>query len=130
MDCSLQASLPMDSPGKNTGVGCHSLLQGNLPVPVIKFTPPALQAYYLPLSHQGSHVDCLIHVKCVLCSHLVGVVCSHLDANIFVHSFFFFFLPIPQDAARLQYDRSISILRRAQVYVHTPSLSLYTLIGR
>ena len=24
---------PWDSPGKNTGVGCHALLQGNLPNP-------------------------------------------------------------------------------------------------
>ena len=28
-------------PGKNTGVGCHFLLQGNLPDPVIKPTSPA-----------------------------------------------------------------------------------------
>ena len=26
-----QAPLPMDSPGKNTGVGCHALLQGIFP---------------------------------------------------------------------------------------------------
>ena len=32
-----------DSPGKNTGVGCHSLLQGNLPDPGIKPRSPALQ---------------------------------------------------------------------------------------
>ena len=25
------SSCPWDSPGKNTGVGCHALLQGNLP---------------------------------------------------------------------------------------------------
>ena len=28
MDCSPQAPLSMDFPGKNTGVGCHFLLQG------------------------------------------------------------------------------------------------------
>ena len=39
-----------DSPGKNTGVGCHSLLQGNLPDPEIKPGFPALQADSLPLS--------------------------------------------------------------------------------
>ena len=27
---------PWDSPGKNTGVGCHALLQGKLPNPGIK----------------------------------------------------------------------------------------------
>ena len=32
MDCSLPASsIPGDSPGKNTGVGCHTLLQGIFP---------------------------------------------------------------------------------------------------
>ena len=35
---------PWDSPGKNTGVGCHSLLQGNLPNPEIESRSPALQA--------------------------------------------------------------------------------------
>ena len=31
MDCSLPGSSPWDSPGKNTGVGCHFLLQGVFP---------------------------------------------------------------------------------------------------
>ena len=31
MDCSPQAPHPWDSPGKNTGVGCHALLQGIFP---------------------------------------------------------------------------------------------------
>ena len=34
---------PWDSPGKNTGVGCHFLLQGgNIPNPGIKSVSPAL----------------------------------------------------------------------------------------
>ena len=33
-----------DSPGKNTGVGCHFLFQGNLPDLGIKPRSPALQA--------------------------------------------------------------------------------------
>ena len=39
-----QAPHPWDFPGKNTGVGCHFLLQGNLPNPGIKPGSPALQA--------------------------------------------------------------------------------------
>ena len=35
---------PWESPGKNTGVGSHSLLQGNLPDPEIKPESPTLQA--------------------------------------------------------------------------------------
>ena len=34
----------MEFSGKNTGVGCHSLLQGNLPNPGIKPGSPTLQA--------------------------------------------------------------------------------------
>ena len=49
-----QAPLPWDSPGKNTGVGCHCLLQGIFPTQGLN---PGLlhcrQTLY-PLSHQGS----------------------------------------------------------------------------
>ena len=48
---------PWNSPGPNTGVGSHFLLQGNLPDPGIKpmapAAPPALRADSLPLSHRG-----------------------------------------------------------------------------
>ena len=37
-----------DSPGKNTGVGCHFLLQGNLPDPGIEPVSPPLQVNSLP----------------------------------------------------------------------------------
>ena len=44
-DWSLPASsVPGDSLGKNTGVGCYAFLQGNLPNPEIKPGSPALQA--------------------------------------------------------------------------------------
>ena len=36
------------SPGKNTGMGSHFLLQGNLPDPGIKLGSPSLQADSLP----------------------------------------------------------------------------------
>ena len=39
---------PWDSPGKNTGVGCHSILQGDLPNPGIEPQSPALQVDSLP----------------------------------------------------------------------------------
>ena len=45
---------PWDAPGKNTGVGCHFLLQGILPDPGLELMPPALQADSLPVSHLGS----------------------------------------------------------------------------
>ena len=49
MDC----SLPWDSPGKNTGVGCHSLFQGDLPDPGIELTSlmsPALAGRFFTTS--------------------------------------------------------------------------------
>ena len=51
---------PWDSPGKNTGVGCHALLQG-LSNPGIKpMSPetPALQADSLPLSYHLPRPKC------------------------------------------------------------------------
>ena len=45
MNCSLPgSSVHEESPGKNTGVGCHALLQGNPPNPGIEPRSPALQA--------------------------------------------------------------------------------------
>ena len=52
-----QGPLSMGFPHKNTGVSCHSLLQGGLPDPGFKpasLVSPAVQADSLPLSHQGS----------------------------------------------------------------------------
>ena len=49
MDCSLPgSSVHGDSPGKNTGVGCHSPLQGIFPTQGTKPQSPALQADSLP----------------------------------------------------------------------------------
>ena len=48
-----QVHLSMDFPGENTGMGCHFLLQGNLPNPGIKPWSPTLQADSLPVEPQG-----------------------------------------------------------------------------
>ena len=49
MDCSPPGSFDhRDSPGKNTEVGSHFPLQGNLPIPGIKLRSPALQTNSLP----------------------------------------------------------------------------------
>ena len=44
---------PWNSPGQNTGVGSHSILQGNLPNPGIKPRSPTLQADSLPAESPG-----------------------------------------------------------------------------
>ena len=46
---------PWDCPGKDTGVGCHFFLQGNLPDLGIELRSPALQADALPSDPQVNH---------------------------------------------------------------------------
>ena len=48
---------PQDFPGKNTGVGCHFLLQGNFPSQGSNLCLLHCQGDSFPLSHQGSHVS-------------------------------------------------------------------------
>ena len=45
---------PQDSPGKNTGVGCHFLLQGIFPTQGSNPGLPHCRQTLFPLSHQGS----------------------------------------------------------------------------
>ena len=55
MDCTPPgSSVQGDSPGKNTGVGCHALLQGNLPDPGMEPASPLLQVDSLLVSYWGS----------------------------------------------------------------------------
>ena len=54
---------PWDSPGKNTGGGCHALLQGNLPDPGIESMSPALAADSLPLAQPGKPIA--VYLKCI-----------------------------------------------------------------
>ena len=51
---SCQAPLSMESPGKNTGVGCHFLLQEIFPTLGSYPCLPQWQADSFPLSHLGS----------------------------------------------------------------------------
>ena len=55
MDCSLLRLLcPWNSPGKNTGVGGHSLLQGIFPTQGLNPGLPHCKRILYQLSHQGS----------------------------------------------------------------------------
>ena len=54
-DCSLPgSSVPGDSPGKNTGMGCHALLQGILPSQGSNPCLPHWRQILYRLSHQGN----------------------------------------------------------------------------
>ena len=55
MDCSPPgSSIHGDSPGKNTGVGCHALLQGIFPTQVLNPGLPHCRWILYHLSYQGS----------------------------------------------------------------------------
>ena len=55
MDCSPPgSSVHRDSPGKNTGVGCHALLQGIFPTQGSNPGLPHCRRILYRLSHQGS----------------------------------------------------------------------------
>ena len=57
-----------NSPGKNTGVGCHLFLPGDLPDPGIEARSPALQVDSLPLGHLGSPNTQILHYNlCKIC---------------------------------------------------------------
>ena len=49
------SSVRLDSPGKNTRVGCHSLLQGIFPTQGSNPSLPHYRQILYCLSHQGSH---------------------------------------------------------------------------
>ena len=49
------SSVHEDSPGKNTGVGCHALLQGIFPTQGLNSSLPHCRQMLYRLSHQGSH---------------------------------------------------------------------------
>ena len=56
MDCSPPGSVPWDSPGKNTGVVCHALLQGIFETQELNprlLSPLHWQAGFLPLAPPG-----------------------------------------------------------------------------
>ena len=50
MDCNPPGSCPWDSPGKNTGVGCHAILQGIFPTQGLNPCLPALARRFFTTS--------------------------------------------------------------------------------
>ena len=55
---------PRDFPGKNTGVGCHCLLQGNLPNPGIEPMSPALTGEFFLSEPPGKSCYLLLLLSC------------------------------------------------------------------
>ena len=66
MDCSpLGCSVHGDSPGKNTGMGSHALLQGIFPIQGLSPGLPHCWWILYHLSHQGSPDVCVCVCVCV-----------------------------------------------------------------
>ena len=67
MDCSPPGSSVLgDSSGKNTGVGCHALLQGILPTQGSNPGLPHCRRILYHLSHQGSQDSLVINYRSLL----------------------------------------------------------------
>ena len=62
-----QAPLFMGFPSKNTGLGCHFLLQGTLPTQGSDQSLLHRQADSLPLSHKGSRKALYIYLLAHIC---------------------------------------------------------------
>ena len=75
MDCSPQvSSIRGDSPGKNTGVGCHALLQGIFLTQ--ELNPGLLHCRWILycLSHQESiHIHTYMHIHGSMCVSSLGL---------------------------------------------------------
>ena len=70
---------PWNSPRKNTGVGCHSLLQGDLPDPGTDLRSSALQADSLPSEPPGKPT--VTSFFCILCEIYKSVARGHQRAD-------------------------------------------------
>ena len=65
---------PWDSPGKNTGIGCHSLLQGIFLIPGSNSVLPYYRQILYCLGHQGSPTYTMCICVCVC-------VCTQIPQN-------------------------------------------------
>ena len=70
MDCNLSgSSFHGDSPDKNTGVGCHTLLQGYFPNPGIEPRSPTFQVDCLPAEPPGKPNSMLSIINVIILNY-------------------------------------------------------------
>ena len=73
LSCSIMDSIrgllcPWDSPDKDTGGGCHFLLQGIFPTQRSNLSPPALQVDYVPSEPPGKPLTGIQRLALALCN--------------------------------------------------------------
>ena len=66
---------PWDVPGKNTGVGCHILLQEIFPTQGLNPGLPHCMQMFYHLSHQGSHLTWRIIIVDLENTYAMGCIC-------------------------------------------------------
>ena len=79
------AALPMGSPGKNTGVGCHFLLQGIFPDQGSNLSLLHWQGNSLPLIHQGRPVLGIFVEKSQILHAAAAAVTSVVSDSVWPH---------------------------------------------
>ena len=82
MDCNLPgSSVHGDSPGKNTGVGCHALLQGIFPIQGLNPGLPHCRWILYHLSHQESPIYINIYI-CIIYTQIYIFMMSMIQSKI------------------------------------------------
>ena len=110
MDCSPpDPSVLEDSPGKNTGVGCHAFLQGIFPIQELNPGLPHCRRILYLLSHQGSPAipysrgssqprdrTCVSHIsctsRCILHTLPPGAIYAHTHMRMFRHLYLYMYM--------------------------------------
>ena len=102
MDCSPPGcSVHGDSPGKNTGVDCHALLQGIFPTQGSNPGLPRCRQVVYHLSHQGSPIPFIVIVKYWLCPLFCTIcTCSLLQSTLCLLTHYPY-LPLPTSLSHL-----------------------------
>ena len=107
-----QASLPMDSPGKNMRVGSHSPFQGIFPIPGIKPRSPTLQVDSLPFEPPGKPILCSRSIR-VAANGIISLFLMTKKYSI-VYTYHIFFIHSSVDG-HLSCFRVLAIVNSAAV---------------
>ena len=111
---------PCDSPGKNTGVGCHALLQGIFLIQWWNLCLLHWQADSLPLSYLGSPYNNVKQCKyfCVGTSHFIHWECVCLCVSVNVCR-----VVLSEELCNLWVLGHITLGRSVLTLVHSTGLS-------
>ena len=110
---------PWDSPGKNTGVGCHSLSPGNLSNQGIEPGSPALQADSLPSEPPGNKFFKKFLLTCSWFTILISAV-QQSDSVILFQILFHYGLLQDIEYSSLCHSRALLFIHSICNSLHLP----------